>query len=416
MARVLTAKSVEAMRPDPAKRIELSDAAMPGLWLVVQPSGAKSWAYRYRFDGKPRKLTLGRYPALSLANARDEAGSAARKLELGTDPGTAKLAAKAEARVARETERDKVKTLIEQFDKRHLSQIKSGPQARQFLDRFVVKEWGERDVRSITKRDVLDLLDGIVDAGTPTTANRVLAHARKFFNWCIEREVLERAPTEGVRPPTREVSRDCVLSDDEIRWLWQASQVVGQPFGPLARVLLLTGQRLREVAGMTEHEIRGEVWHIPAPRTKNGRAHDVPLTDAVRGVLEGIKRVRGAEGLVFSTSGHTPVSGFNRGVIRLRAAMAQAAAAERGEPVDIPRWTYHDLRRTAAIGMARLGFPVHVVEAALNHKSGNVSGVAAIYNRHDYAAEKRHALEMWSRHVIELAGEAPAGGNVVARR
>ena len=148
MARVLTAKSVEAMKPDPARRLEVPDAAMTGLYLVVQQTGAKSWAYRYRFEGKSRKMTIGRFPALSLALAREEAGRAARAVGLGDDPGTAKIEAKSEARVDRQTERNKVKTLLDQFDKRHLSTIKSGRQARQFLDRFVLPAWGERDVQN----------------------------------------------------------------------------------------------------------------------------------------------------------------------------------------------------------------------------------------------------------------------------
>ena len=374
MAKVLTAKSVEAMKPDPTRRLEVPDAALGGLYFVVQPTGARSWAYRYRFEGKSRKLTLGRFPALSLAQAREEAGKAAQAVGVGTDPGAAKVEAKADARQARETKRDKVATLIEQFDKRHLSKIKSGRHARQFLDRFVVTAWGDRDVQTITKRDVLDLLDGIVDRGTPTSANRVLAHARKFFNWCVERDVLERAPTAGVKRPAKEVSRDRVLSDDELRWLWKATEAEGQPFGPLVRVLLLTGQRLDEVASMTDHEVKGDLWHLAASRTKNGREHDVPLSEAAREVLAGVKRIRGERRLIFTTTGRTPVSGYDRAIKRLRARVEAVAAEERGEAVEIPRWGFHDLRRTAATRMAALGFPVQVVEAVLNHASGSRLG------------------------------------------
>ena len=183
MAKVLTARSVEAIRPDPAQRREIPDAAMPGLYLVVQPSGARSWAFRYRFGGKTRKLTLGRFPALSLAEAREAGRRAAQAVEVGSDPGATKVSAKAVAREAQEAERDTVAALVEQFDKRHLAQLKSGKHARQFLDRHVMRAWGHRDIKTITKRDVLDLLDAIVDSGTPIAANRVLAHTRKFINW-----------------------------------------------------------------------------------------------------------------------------------------------------------------------------------------------------------------------------------------
>lgn len=408
MAKVLNARSVSAIRPDPTRRIEVPDAAFPGLYLVVQPSGVRSWAYRYRADGRTRKLTIGRFPALSLAKAREEAGRAAQDIELGEDPAAVKAAKKTAEREDATAERNTVNVLVEQFAKRHLSQIKSGTHARQFLDRFVVKEWGARDIHEITKRDVLDLLDSIVDAGTPTTANRVFAHTRKFLNWCVERDILERSPAEGVKPPAKEVSRDRVLSDDEIRWLWRAADAEGQPFGPLVKVLLLTGQRLGEVVGMSDHEIEDDIWHLSPIRTKNKRAHSLPLSPAVRDVLDSVVRIESSGGLIFTTNGETPVSGYDRAIKRLRTAVEAIAEEERGAPVNVPIWTFHDLRRTAATGMARLGYPVQVVEAVLNHKSGSVSGIAAVYNRHDYASEKREALEAWATSTLSIG--ARAGG------
>lgn len=414
MAKVLTAKSVETMKPDPNRRLEIPDAALPGLYLVLQPGGARSWAFRYRCGGKSRKLTIGSFPAISLAAARDEARKAAQAVATGTDPGAVKAERQAAARAAVvEPDRDTVRAQVEEFDKRHLSKIRSGKAARRFLDRFVVAKWGDRDVHDIAKRDVIELLDGIVDAGTPTTANRVLAQVRKFMNWLVERDVLERSPVAGVKPPAKEESRDRVLSDDELRWIWTATAAEGQPFGPLTRFLLLTGQRLGEGVGMTDREVTGGLWHLTAARTKNGRAHAVPLSSAAMEVLASVRRIKGDRRLVFTTTGATPVSGFDRAIKRLRKRAEEVAAAERGGPVEIAPWGFHDLRRTAATGMAGLGFPVHVVEAVLNHASGSVSGIAAVYNRHNYADEKRAALEAWGRHVLELVGERPAGENVV---
>jgi integrase len=413
MAKVLTAKSVEGAKPGASRR-EIPDAGLPGLYLVVQTSGAKSWALRYRVGPKQttRKLTLGRYPAVGLSDARREAQSAARQVELGEDPAAAKQAQKAAAAIAENDARDKVKTLVDQFDRRHLSKIRSGPHVRRFLDRFVLPAWGDRDIHEISKRDVLDLLDGIVDGGTPVTANRVLAAVRKFCNWLVERDVIERSPATGVKPPTKEKSRDRVLSDDEIRWLWKGTEVEGQPFGPMARMLLLTGQRLGEVVGMTEREIAGDNWHLPATRTKNARAHDVPLSEAAQAVLAGVKRISGSKRYIFTTNGEAPVSGFDRAATRLRSRVEKIAAEERGEPVTVPLWTFHDMRRTCASGMARLGIPVAVTEAVLNHVSGSTSGIVAVYQRHDYASEKRAALEAWARYVLALVAERPAD-NVV---
>ena len=193
MAKVLTAKSVEAMKPDPAKRIEVPDAAMPGLYLVVQPGGAKSWAFRFRYGGKTRKLTLGRFPALPLAKAREAARRAAQAVELGTDPGATKAKAKAAAREARGRagyRRRRRRAVRQTASVAAQERPRRPPGARQVRRESL----GGRDVKTISKRDVQDLLDAIVDRGTPTMANRVSSYTRKFMNWCVERDVLERAP------------------------------------------------------------------------------------------------------------------------------------------------------------------------------------------------------------------------------
>jgi integrase len=411
MAKALTTKAVEAAKPDTGKRREVADAALPGLYLVVQPSGAKSWALRYRFGGKPSKLTLGRWPVMGLADARGAASEALDKIDHGKNPSAEKRATKAARIEAQLSERDKIKTLVAQFDKRHLSSLKSGRVVRRELDRHVVSAWGERDIHDITKRDVIDLLDGIADSGRAVTANRVRAYLNKFLNWAVERDILAMNPATGVKPVVKEASRDRVLTDDEIRWLWQACNAEGFPWGPFGKVLLLTGQRLGEVAAMTEAEIRGDLWHLSSDRTKNGRAHDVPLSEVARDVLAGVERIDGKAGLIFTTTGATPVSGFFKARAHLHAGMERIAAKERGEAVEIPRWTFHDLRRTAATGMARLGIPVRVTEAVLNHVSGTGGGIVGVYQRHDYADEKRQALEAWGRQVLTLVEGRPA--NVV---
>jgi integrase len=229
----------------------------------------------------------------------------------------------------------------------------------------------------------------------------------KFLNWAVERDILSLSPATGVKPVAKETSRDRVLTDDEIRWFWQACEAEGFPWGPLGKVLLLTGQRLNEAAQITEGEIRGDLWHLSADRTKNGRAHDVPLSDAVRDVLGAVERIDGKPGFIFTTTGTTPVSGFFKARAHLAEAMERLAADERGRAVEIPRWTFHDLRRTAATGMARLGIAVRVTEAVLNHVSGTGGGIVAVYQRHDYADEKRAALEAWGRFVLSLVQGQP---------
>lgn len=199
-----------------------------------------------------------------------------------------------------------------------------------------------------------------------------------------------------MRAPTAEKSRDRVLSDDELRAILQACDRLNEPFGALIKLLALTAQRRDEVGQMTwrEVDLDSRVWTIPKERAKNGIAHDVPLSDSAVKVLAGVRRIAGSRGLVFTTTGETPVSGFSKIKKRLDAAVP-----------DAPPWVLHDLRRTAASGMARLGINLSVVEKVLNHISGSFGGVTGIYQRHKFANEKRVALEMWAAHVQTLTDE-----------
>ena len=405
--RALTTKTVEAIKPDPNQRREIPDQALSGLYLVVQPSGAKSWALRYRYAGKPKKLTLGRWPVMGLADARAAASNAIEAVDYGNDPSAAKKATKAARLETQLSERDKIKTLVEKFGARHLSTLKSGETVKRELNRHVVAIWGERDIQTITKRDVIDLLDGIADSGRVVTANRVRAYLNKFLNWAVERDIIGQSPAMGVKPAAKEKSRDRVLTDQEIKWFWQACSIEGQPWGHLGKMLLLTGQRLGEVVNMIDREITGDLWHLTADRTKNGRAHDVALSEAARAVLGGVERVKGQAGYVFTTNGASALQGYHKGRNHIAKRMAEIASHEAGEAVEIPHWTFHDLRRTAATCMARLGIPVRVTEAVLNHVSGTGGGIVGVYQRHDYADEKRNALDAWARFVGDLVDGQP---------
>ena len=397
----LTATGVEKWKTTD-KRQEVPDSLMTGLYLIVQPSGRKGWQVRYRFGKKHRRMTLGKFPLLSLADARTRASEALIAAQGGRDPAGEKEAERAARIEVEQSGRDKVVTLVEQFGKRHLSKLKSGEAVKRELHRHVVTAWGERDIHDIAKRDVIDLLDGIADSGRVVTANRVRAYLNKFLNWCVERDIIDQSPAMGVKPIAKEKSRERVLSDDEIRWLWIACNRQGQPWGHLCKMLLLTGQRLGEVVKMTDHEVNGDLWQLDATRTKNGRAHDVPLSEAARVVLASVERVKSDAGYVFTTTGRSPLQGYHKGRNYIAQRMADVASEERDEPVEIPHWTFHDLRRTAATGMARLGIPVRVTEAVLNHVSGTAGGIVSVYQRHDYADEKRDALNAWAQMVVDL--------------
>jgi integrase len=406
-ARVLTVQAIERLKPDAARRLEIPDAALPGLYFIIQPSGAKSWAVRYRHDGRTRKLTLGAYPAVDLAKARTEGRAALQSVSLGQDPvAERKVAAPLPAR-------DLIGSVIESFIERHVkprNRPRTAEETIRILHTKVLPVWDGRKIQDIGRRDVIELLDGIVDAGTPVAANRTLAALSKLFNWATDRGVIDANPCVRIKAPAAETSRDRVLSDDELRLLWRGCAKIGWPFGPFVQLLLLTAQRRDEVAKMRRAELRegGTLWVIPAERAKNGQAHDVPLSDAAQCVLGSLPRVVGQAGYLISTTGNSGVSGYAKAKARLDAAMLKLARTDAeeagGDPasVALEPWRLHDLRRTVATGMARLGVEPHVVEAVLNHRSGTITGVAAIYNRHSYGPEKRAALEAWAAHVERL--------------
>lgn len=402
MPKALTSKSVAALKPDPQKRRELPDPALSGLYMVVQPSGAKSWALRYRFNGRPKKLTLGRWPKVGVADARTLASEALEEIAHGTDPGQRKKQSTRVFSTERGPEEKFVSTLFDEYSKRHLAGLKSGAEVRRRMEVEFLPFFGDRQVDQISKAELRALLEAIADTGRGTTSNRVRLYISGFLNWCVERDAISVSPLLGLKGITKEKARDRVLSEDEIRWFWHACESVGDPWCGAGKMLLLTGQRLNEVLGMTSTEIDGATWNLGPTRTKNGRAHSVPLSHTAQCVLSQIDPVLGDLGLFFTTTGNTPISGYFKARNRLHKIMLAYAKAERGEQTEIPHWTFHDLRRTTATGMAKLGIPVRVTEAVLNHVSGTAAGIVSVYQRHDYADEKRDALQEWAQHIQSI--------------
>ena len=242
------------------------------------------------------------------------------------------------------------------------------------------------------------MLEGIVDRGAPFTANRALAVLTRLGNWAVEREIIAASPFDRIKPPTVETSRERVLSDDEIRLLWPAFDAVGHPFGPFGKLLLLTGARRAEVAGMrwSEVDLAAKTWTLPGARTKNGHEHVVPLSDAAMRVLQDLPRIGDKpDGFIFTTTGKTPVSGYSHA----KAAIDRAVSAE------VAPWALHDLRRTVATNLQKLGVRLEVTEAVLNHVSGSRAGIVGIYQRHNWKDEKRAALTAWAARVAAIVGE-----------
>jgi integrase len=428
MTKALTARRIETASSSKS-RAEIPDGLLVGLYLVVQPSGAKSFAVRYRHAGRPRKLTLGAYPTINLEAAREIGARALRAAAEGRDPATEKQTAKGESKRQAAEEirgkRDLFENVAREFIERHAMKSTRKATWRETVRILglridadgklvevggdVMSAWKGRRVQDITKRDVVALLDGVNDRA-PIMANRVLAAIRKLFNWCLARDVIQLSPCATVEPPAPEQSRDRVLTDDEIRRLWKATDVEGWPFGPLIKILLLTGQRKGEVGGMRweELDLDRKVWVLPGERVKNDSMHEVPLSDLAVEILKSQLRIKTTKGFVFTTTRDAAVTGFSLAKDRLDASIAGE-----GEPIE--RWVLHDLRRTMASGMARLGIQLPVIEKILNHTSGTFRGVVGVYQRHSYSDEKRAALQAWASHVESVVtGKQPA--NVVALR
>jgi integrase len=408
LAATLTQRSVDQAKADPLKRREIPDGALPGFYLVLQPSGAKSWAVRYRFAGTPRKLTVGPYPRLSLGDARGAARSALRAASEGRDPAAERANKKREATAGRFT----FGAVAEEYVKRHAkAHHRTWGEAERLLTRADLATWKDRDIRAVTRRDVLDVLDAIIERGAAVQANRLLTRLKPFFAWCVERGILEVSPVATLRPPSPETSRDRVLADDELAAIWRAADEIGYPFGRAIQLLILTGQRRSEVleAEWPEFDVVGRMWTLPKERSKTGVAHVVSLSEPVLNLLGDLPRIGAPPRLLFTTNGVTPFSGVSKAFDRL----GKLAARHRGAP--LAHWRPHDLRRTFASGCARLGVPVHVVEKALNHTSGTFGGIVGVYQRHDYLEERRHALEAWAAHVMGLVN-GQAASNVVELR
>ncbi|GJD92959.1 tyrosine-type recombinase/integrase [Methylobacterium iners] len=393
-----TARSIEHAKADPSKRLELPDSALPGFYLVIQPSGAKSWAVRYRAAGKPRKYTLGPYPRLSLGDARESARKALQAVSEGRDPAGEKATAQIEQAAVVNM---RFGTVAADFITRYAKpRNRTWRQTEVFLTEGDLSPWQGKDIRTIGRREILNAIDAVVERGATIHANRLFAALRRFYAWTVERGVLEVSPMAGLKPPSPEIARDRVLTDDELVAIWKAAEEIGKPFGQAVQILILTGQRRSEVleADWREFDFLASTWTLPRERAKNDRAHVVALAPRAVSILSALPRIGKEPRFVFTTNGKTPFSGVSKAHDRLN----RLAAAKMPEGQILAPWRLHDLRRTFASGCARLGVPVHVVEKALNHTSGTFGGIVGVYQRHDFADERRRAMELWAAHLDGL--------------
>jgi len=384
MDKPLTAMAVEKLKPLD-KRYDAFDATVRGLGIRIAVSGNKTWFVMRRVNGRMVRASIGRYPSLSLTDARKKAVDTIFQMDDGTLP--------------RAGDADLFDQVFEEWLKRDQGTNRRRHTVELALRKYACPAFKGMKVDTIRKADVIRVLDKIVDNGAPIQANRVLAYLRRFFNWCMERDIITSSPVSGVKPPAREHSRDRVLSHAELRAVWLGAEEMGYPFGPMIKLLIMTGQRLNEVATApwSEFDLDKAEWKLPGTRTKNGRAHTVHLSPAAVDIICHLPKTDDSN-LMFTTTGTTPISGFSRAKKKLDALSGTSD------------WTFHDLRRSFATHVTEtLGCSPVVVDKILNHVSGSVRGVAAVYQRGEYLEERKETLKKWEVFVLNDTTMQKAG-------
>jgi integrase len=412
MARkALTDRLLKSLKTD------VTDAVVPGLAVRVSNTGLKTFVLITRYPGRnnPTRRAIGAYPAISLEQARATARDWIALVQRGIDPAT---------RVALEREANRVRqentfgAVAENFLEKHIASRRTAGAIGRLIRGKLISRWRDRPIDTIGKRDIIAMIEDIQEKSGVASARQTLAYARRLAGWAAARDLIATNPfttiaTADFLPP--KVGRDRVLSDAELALVLKATAADGEfgyPTAPYTRFVLLTACRRSEAADAVwaEFDLAQATWLLPAARVKNATEHVLPLPPAAIDILEALPRFVGSDYIFSDTAGRRPINGFSRRKIRLDEHISKLNG---GKP--IAPFTWHDLRRSAASGMSALGIAPHIIESILNHRSGVISGVARIYNRHDFRAEKAHALATWAAHLDRLE-HGDAAGNIVRLR
>ena len=390
----LTDAKLATMKPPASGTTEISDSVVPGLRVRLGVSGGRTFIVRKRIGGRVKTVTLGRYsPRFSLADARKKARTLLSDIEAGGDPSAGPTARR------REATGKTVRTMWPDY-KAAKAERRSIKEVERIFNRHILPHFGDRIADTITRAEITRFIDEIARS-SPVMARNVLAHLSSFYGWALPRlDSLPGNPCRDAGRPPAPKSRDRVLSDSELGILWNALDDEVAPFGPAIKLLILTGQRRGEVfeADRSEFDLEAKLWTIPRNRAKNGVAHLVPLSGEALAIIESLTARDDSDKLFPARgNGENGPSGFSKTMTRIRTAMEKEAE----RPVQ--HWTLHDLRRTLATGLQRLGIRLEVTEAVLNHISGSRAGIVGVYQRHDYFTEKREALDAWAKEVVRVA-------------
>ncbi len=410
--RVKLTKRVVEGEPAPTggKQTVLWDTETTGFGVRV---GARSRTYFVRYKpgaggrhAKAREYTIGKHgQPWTVDAARKEARRILGDVAGGKDPQADRQGAR-EAQAWRQ-----FGDVADAFQRKHVQRNLKPKTVREYgyiINRILVPAFKNRDIAEIERADIAAALDKYTN--NPATERFAFSVARSLFGWAAQRGIVDVNPCRDMKAPPSPAARDRVLSDYELALLWRATADMSLPYGAALRLLAITGQRRAEVeqAEWDELDLGAGVWRIPASRTKNSKPHEVDLPPLALEILDGLPRLGR---YVFTTTGKSPIANMGREKRRLDARMAELAHAD-GADAPAP-WVVHDLRRTCASGLAYLGVAPHVVEKLLNHSSGRGGSLVAVYQRYDYRAERRAAVEAWDAYLRQLIGRAD-GDNVVA--
>ncbi|MDJ0971870.1 MAG: integrase arm-type DNA-binding domain-containing protein [Kiloniellales bacterium] len=392
-SKALTDAIVAEAEPPAAGRLELWDAELPGFGLRITPAGQRSWQVMYRIDGRKRRLTLGSFPALPLKFARDAARATLKEVAKGNDPA----AQRASLRSGALTFARFAEAYIERYAKR---EKRTWQADARMIEADLLPAWGPRAIDDIRRRDVIEMVERVCARGHPYAANRRLALLRKMFAWGVEVDMVPATPVVGVTPPGREARRQRVLDEAEIAALWRAWNNMAWPFGPLFKLLLLTGQRRNQVASLRLADIgfAQQIWTVPEESGRPGSGHEIPLSTFALEIATSVPRT--ASDYVFPARGQPDrhASGFSKA--------AQRASRLSG----VADWRTEDLRRTMADGMVRLGTPAPVVRNILDRAARTTVGGVEVGDDRSAFEDMRAALEAWGERVREIAGTTASEG------
>ena len=362
-------------------RADYRDTSTRGLQLRVTPKGVMSFSFVFRLGSKMGRATLGKYPDIDLRTARANAASMRQLVVAGVDP-------RLDKRKRNEATKMTVSLMVEAFIENYAKpKNKSWKQAENNLRLYLAKYQGATPIKDVTRSDIHLILDELVQAQKYAAANRALTHIKKFFGWLVEMDYLDYSPADHIKPKAKEKKRERVLSDHELKALWHATEAMSAPYKAWVQLLMLCGQRRLETAHLTRSQIEEDRWHLSSEDTKNAKPHIIPLPLPAQSIIQSLLVQEDEYLLRSGRNGDAPINGFSK------------AKAQMDKLSGVDDWKFHDIRRTVATNLSKLGTDRFIIQKIINHSDGSVT---AIYDRYSYLDEKREALQKWADKLDEI--------------